>query len=69
MELYYAQIVSDFHGKEYFFWLSEKWVFKMNLILIVNNQVDAFHHGKAKKFAAAKDIWYPYVYQNNCLNC
>ena len=30
----------------------------------INNRLHYYHHGKSNKFAAAKDVWFPYNHRN-----
>ena len=64
MNRYYSQFVNNFLVKENVVWMDEKLVIPMNLQTTINNRIHAYHHGKSNIFDAAKDVWYPYIYQS-----
>ena len=47
--------------------MDEKSVILVSLTRAVNNRIHAFQHSKMNMFAAAKDIWYTYVYRSIAL--
>ena len=61
---YYSQFVNDFYVKQNVVWMDEKLVIPMNLQAAINNRIHAYHHRKTNVFDAAKDVWYPYIFQS-----
>ena len=75
MNRYYSQFVNDFHVRDKMLRMDDKLVIPNILHKAINNRLHYYHDGKSNMFAAAKDVWFPYIHRNiaamaeNCREC
>ena len=61
---YYAQHFNDFAVRENCLWMDGRLVIPKDMSSAVLNQLHHNHHGRDKMFAAAKDVWIPFMHRN-----
>ena len=75
MNRYCSYFVIDFHVSDNVLWMEDKVVIPNILHKPINNRMHYYHHGKSNMFAAAEDVWIPYIHRNiaamaeNCRDC
>ena len=72
---YYAQHYNDCSVREKFLWMDGQLAIPNDLSTSILERLHHNHHGRDKKFAAAKDVWIPLRHRNLsttakfCKNC
>ena len=61
---YYAQHFNDFAVRENCLWMDGRLAIPKDMSSAVLNRLHHNHHGRVKRFAAAKDVWIPLMHRN-----
>ena len=63
MGAYLGQHTHDFHVREIFLWMDERFVIPSPLRKAVVSRIHCFHHGRSNMFDAARDVRFPYIHR------